>query len=37
MTQVKPQFRTINKYLEYDDGTDTRYGLKAEQVLQSKK
>lgn len=27
MTQAKPRFRTIDEYLEYDDGTDTRYEL----------
>ncbi|MBN8562495.1 MAG: Uma2 family endonuclease [Leptolyngbya sp. UWPOB_LEPTO1] len=27
MTQAKPRFRTIEDYLEYDDGTDTRYEL----------
>ena len=27
MTQAKPRFRTINDYLDYDDGTDTRYDL----------
>ena len=27
MTQAKPRFRTIDEYLDYDDGTDTRYEL----------
>ncbi len=27
MTQVKPRFRTIEEYLDYDDETDTRYEL----------
>lgn len=27
MTQAKPRFRTIKDYLNYDDGTDTRYEL----------
>ena len=27
MTQAKPWFRTIEEYLDYDDGTDTRYEL----------
>ena len=27
MTQAKPRFRTIDDYLSYDDGTDTRYEL----------
>jgi Uma2 family endonuclease len=27
VTQAKPRFRTIDEYLEYDDGTDTRYEL----------
>jgi hypothetical protein len=27
MTQAKPKFRTIEDYLEYDDGTDTWYEL----------
>ena len=27
MTQEKPRFRTIEEYLDYDDGTDTRYEL----------
>ena len=27
MTQAKPRFRTIEEYLDYDDGTDTRYEL----------
>jgi Uma2 family endonuclease len=27
MTQAKQQFRTIEEYLDYDDGTDTRYEL----------
>ena len=27
MTQAKPRFRTIKDYLDYDDGTDTRYEL----------
>lgn len=27
MTQAKPRFRTIEEYLNYDDGTDTRYEL----------
>ena len=27
MTQAKPRFRTIEDYLDYDDGTDTRYEL----------
>ena len=27
MTQAKPRFRTIEEYLTYDDGTDTRYEL----------
>ncbi|MDF5732230.1 MAG: Uma2 family endonuclease [Rhizonema sp. PD38] len=27
MTQVKPGFRTIEEYLDYADGTDTRYEL----------
>ncbi|BAU12568.1 hypothetical protein LEP3755_30980 [Leptolyngbya sp. NIES-3755] len=27
MTQAKPRFRSIEDYLNYDDGTDTRYEL----------
>jgi Uma2 family endonuclease len=27
MTQAKPRFRTLEEYLNYDDGTDTRYEL----------
>ncbi|MBD2078912.1 Uma2 family endonuclease [Leptolyngbya sp. FACHB-17] len=27
MTQAKPPFQTIEEYLDYDDGTDTRYEL----------
>lgn len=27
MTQAKPRFRTIEEFLSYDDGTDTRYEL----------
>lgn len=27
MTQAKPRFRTIEDYLNYDDGTDARYEL----------
>ena len=27
MTQAKQRFRTIEEYLDYDDGTDTRYEL----------
>jgi Uma2 family endonuclease len=27
MTQAKPRFRTLEDYLDYDDGTDTRYEL----------
>jgi len=27
MTRAKPRFRTIEEYLDYDDGTDTRYEL----------
>ena len=27
MTQAKTRFRTIKEYLDYDDGTDTRYEL----------
>ena len=27
MTQAKPRFRTIEEYLDYDDGTDRRYEL----------
>ncbi|MBD1847959.1 Uma2 family endonuclease [Cyanobacteria bacterium FACHB-63] len=27
MTQTKPRFKTIKEYLDYDDGTDTRYEL----------
>jgi Uma2 family endonuclease len=27
MTQAKPRFRTLEEYLDYDDGTDTRYEL----------
>ncbi|WNZ44552.1 Uma2 family endonuclease [Leptolyngbya boryana CZ1] len=27
MTQAKPRFRTIEEYLDYDDGTDIRYEL----------
>jgi Uma2 family endonuclease len=27
MTQAKPRFRTIEEYLDYDDGSDTRYEL----------
>ncbi|MBD1824811.1 Uma2 family endonuclease [Cyanobacteria bacterium FACHB-DQ100] len=27
MTQAKPRFQTIEEYLDYDDGTDTRYEL----------
>ncbi len=27
MTQAKPRFKTIEEYLNYDDGTDTRYEL----------
>lgn len=27
MTQAKPRFRTIEEYLDYDDGTDARYEL----------
>lgn len=27
MTQAKPRFRTIDEYLDYDDGTDARYEL----------
>ncbi|BAU15870.1 hypothetical protein LEP3755_64360 (plasmid) [Leptolyngbya sp. NIES-3755] len=27
MTQTKPQFRTIDEYLDYDDGTGKRYEL----------
>lgn len=27
MTQAKPRFRSINEYLEYDDGTDSRAEL----------
>jgi Uma2 family endonuclease len=27
MTQAKPRFRTIEEFLNYDDGTDTRYEL----------
>ncbi|MBW4527096.1 MAG: Uma2 family endonuclease [Phormidium tanganyikae FI6-MK23] len=27
MTQVKPRFRTIEEYLDYDNGADTRYEL----------
>jgi len=27
MTQAKPRFRTIEEYLDYDDGTDTHYEL----------
>ncbi|MEP0916294.1 Uma2 family endonuclease [Leptolyngbya sp. DQ-M1] len=27
MTQAKPRFQTIKEYLDYDDGTDTRYEL----------
>ncbi|NJK53088.1 MAG: Uma2 family endonuclease [Leptolyngbyaceae cyanobacterium SU_3_3] len=27
MTQAKPRLRTIEEYLTYDDGTDTRYEL----------
>lgn len=27
MTQAKPRFRTIEEFLKYDDGTDTRYEL----------
>lgn len=27
MTQAKPRFRTIEEYLDYDDGTDTRHEL----------
>ena len=27
MTQAKPRFRTIEEFLRYDDGTDTRYEL----------
>lgn len=27
MTQAKPRFRTIEEYLNYDDGTDVRYEL----------
>ena len=27
MTQAKPQFRTIEEYLNYDDGSDHRYEL----------
>jgi Uma2 family endonuclease len=27
MRQVKPRFKTIEDYLNYDDGTDTRYEL----------
>ncbi|BAS55355.1 hypothetical protein NIES2135_53600 [Leptolyngbya boryana NIES-2135] len=27
MTQAKPRFRTIEEYLDYEDGTDTRYEL----------
>jgi Uma2 family endonuclease len=27
MTQAKPRFRTIEDFLNYDDGTDTRYEL----------
>ena len=27
MTQAKQRFRTVEEYLDYDDGTDTRYEL----------
>lgn len=27
MTQAKPRFKTIEEYLDYDDGTETRYEL----------
>ena len=27
MTQAKPRFRTIEEYLNYDDGSDRRYEL----------
>ncbi|MBV9389637.1 MAG: Uma2 family endonuclease [Chroococcidiopsidaceae cyanobacterium CP_BM_ER_R8_30] len=27
MTQIKPRFRSLEEYLDYDDGTDTRYEL----------
>ncbi|MBE9009666.1 Uma2 family endonuclease [Pseudanabaenaceae cyanobacterium LEGE 13415] len=27
MTQAKPRFNTLEEYLNYDDGTDTRYEL----------
>lgn len=27
MTQAKPRFKTIEEYLDYDDGADTRYEL----------
>lgn len=27
MTQAKPRFRTIEEYLDYDDGSDTHYEL----------
>ncbi len=27
MTQAKPRFSTLEEYLDYDDGTDTRYEL----------
>lgn len=27
MTQAKPKFTTLEDYLNYDDGTDTRYEL----------
>ncbi|MBD1859321.1 MULTISPECIES: Uma2 family endonuclease, partial [Leptolyngbya] len=27
MTQAKTRFNTIEEYLDYDDGTDTRYEL----------
>ncbi|MBD1857757.1 MULTISPECIES: Uma2 family endonuclease [Leptolyngbya] len=34
MTQAKPRFRTIEEYLDYDDGTDTRYELVNEELVE---
>ncbi|BAU15435.1 hypothetical protein LEP3755_59930 [Leptolyngbya sp. NIES-3755] len=35
MTQTKPRFSTIEEYLNYDDGTDTRYELVNGELVES--
>jgi hypothetical protein len=34
MTPAKPRFRTIDEYLSYDDGTNTRYELVDEELIE---